>query len=106
MAHVAKSKPDGYTVLLALSSLVVLPEADKVLGRTPSFQVSALKPVTRFTADPTVLAVRAESPWKTYAEFVAAANAAPGKLNFGSSGNYGTMHIPMAMLMLGTGIKM
>src|ERR671912_2186839 len=80
MAHVAKSKPDGYTVLLALSSLVVLPEADKVLGRTPSFQVSDLKPVTRFTADPTVLAVRAESPWKTYAEFVAAANAAPGKL--------------------------
>jgi len=106
MAHVAKSKPDGYTVLLALSSLVVLPEADKVLGRTPAFQVSDLKPVARFTADPTVLVVRAESPWKTYAEFIAAAKAAPGKLNFGSSGNYGTMHIPMAMLMLGTDVKM
>ena len=106
MASVAKAKPDGYTVLLALSSLVVLPEADKVLGRTPAFQVADLKPVARFTADPTVLAVRAESPWKTYAEFIAAAKAAPGKLNFGSSGNYGTMHIPMAMLMLGTDTKM
>jgi len=106
MAHVAKSKPDGYTVLLALSSLVVLPEADKVLGRTPAFQVSDLKPIARFTADPTVLAVRAESPWKTYSEFIAAAKAAPGKLNFGSSGNYGTMHIPMAMLMLGADVKM
>ena len=106
MAHVAKSKPDGYTVLLALSSLVVLPEADKVLGRAPAFQVSDLKPVARFTADPTVLVVRAESPWKTYAEFIAAAKAAPGKINFGSSGNYGTMHIPMAMLMLGTDVKM
>ena len=106
MAHVAKSKPDGYTVLLALSSLVVLPEADKVLGRAPAFQVGDLKPVARFTADPTVLVVRAESPWKTYAEFIAAAKAAPGKINFGSSGNYGTMHIPMAMLMLGTDVKM
>ena len=106
MAHVAKSKPDGYTVLLALSSLVVLPEADKILGRAPSFQVSDLKPLARITADPTVLAVRADSPWKTYQEFIAAAKAAPGKLNFGSSGNYGTMHIPMAMLMLGTDVKM
>jgi tripartite-type tricarboxylate transporter receptor subunit TctC len=106
MAQVAKSKPDGYTVLLALSSLVVLPEADKILGRAPSFQVGDLKPLARITADPTVLAVRADSPWKTYQEFIAAAKAAPGKLNFGSSGNYGTMHIPMAMLMLGTDVKM
>ena len=106
MAHVAKSKPDGYTVLLALSSLVVLPEADRVLGRAPAFQVRDLKPVARFTADPTVLVVRAESPWRTYQEFIAAAKASPGKLNFGSSGNYGTMHIPMAMLMLGTDVTM
>ena len=106
MAQVAKAKADGYTVLLALSSLVVLPEADKVLGRAPAFQVRDLKPVARFTADPTVLAVRAESPWKTYAEFIAAAKASPGKLNFGSSGNYGTMHIPMAMLGLSADVKM
>jgi tripartite-type tricarboxylate transporter receptor subunit TctC len=106
MAHVAKAKPDGYTILMALSSLVILPEADKVLGRTPSFQVKDLKPVARITADPTVLAVRADSPWKTYAEFIAAAKAAPGKINFGSSGNYGTMHIPMMMLSLGADVKM
>jgi tripartite-type tricarboxylate transporter receptor subunit TctC len=106
MAHVAKARADGYTVLMALSSLVVLPEADKVLGRAPAFQVKDLKPIARFTADPTVLAVRADSPWKTYAEFVAYAKANPGKLNFGSSGNYGTMHIPMAMLMLGSGTQM
>jgi tripartite-type tricarboxylate transporter receptor subunit TctC len=91
---------------MALSSLVVLPEADKVMGRAPSFQVKDLKPLARFTADPTVLAVRADSPWKTYQEFLAYAKANPGKLNFGSSGNYGTMHIPMAMLMLGADVKM
>ncbi len=106
MAHVAKAKPDGYTVLMSLSSYTVLPEADKVMGRTPQYQLADLKPIARFTADPTVLAVRAESPWKTYAEFVAAARAAPGKLTFGSSGNYGTMHMPMAMLELQQGVKL
>ena len=106
MAHVAKAKPDGYTVLMSLSSYTVLPEADKVLGRTPQYQLADLRPIARFTADPTVLAVRAESPWKTYAEFIAAARAAPGKLTFGSSGNYGTMHMPMAMLELQQGVKL
>ena len=106
MAHAAKAKPDGYTVLMALSSYTVLPEADKVLGRTPQYQLADLKPVARVTADPTVLAVCAESPWKTYAEFIAAARAAPGKITFGSSGNYGTMHMPMAMLALSQGVQM
>ena len=106
MAQVARSKPDGYTILMALSSLVVLPEADKVQGRAPAFQVKDLKPIARFTADPTVLAVRADAPYKSYQELVAYAKANPGKLNFGSSGNYGTMHIPMAMLMLETDARM
>ena len=106
MAYAAKAKPDGYTVLMALSSYTVLPEADKVLGRTPQYQLADLKPVARVTADPTVLAVRADSPWKTYAEFIAAARAAPGRITFGSSGNYGTMHMPMAMLALAQGVQM
>jgi len=106
MGLAAKAKPDGYTVLLALASYTVLPEADKVLGRAPQYQLADLKPIARFTADPTVLAVRAESPWKTYAEFIAAAKAAPGKLTFGSSGNYGTMHMPMAMLALDRGVEL
>ena len=106
MGLAAKSKPDGYTVLLALASYTVLPEADKVLGRAPQYQLADLKPIARFTADPTVLAVRAESPWRTYAEFVAAAKAEPGKLTFGSSGNYGTMHMPMAMLALDRDVKL
>jgi tripartite-type tricarboxylate transporter receptor subunit TctC len=106
MGIAAKAKPDGYTVLLALASYTVLPEADKVLGRAPQYQLADLRPIARFTADPTVLAVRAESPWKTYAEFIAAAKAAPGKLTFGSSGNYGTMHMPMAMLALDRGVEL
>ena len=106
MAFVAKAKPDGYTLLLALSSISVIPEADKVLGRAPMFHLDQLLPIARFTADPVVLAVRAESPWKTYAEFVAFAKANPKKLNYGSSGNYGTMHVPMEMLASSAGVAL
>jgi tripartite-type tricarboxylate transporter receptor subunit TctC len=102
MAQVAKSRPDGYTLLMSLSSLVVLPEADKILQRAPMFQVNQLKPIARFTADPTVLVVRGDSPWKTYAEFMAYAKANPGRISFGSSGNYGTMHVPMEQLKAAT----
>lgn len=102
MAQVAKSKGDGYTVLMSLSSLVVLPEADKILQRPPMFQVNQLKAIARFTADPTVLVVRADSPWKSYAEFMAYVKSNPGKISFGSSGNYGTMHVPMEQLKAAT----
>ena len=98
MAQVAKAKPDGYTLLLALSSISIIPEADKVLGRSPLFTLDQLTPIARFTADPVVLAVRSESPWKTFADFIAYAKANPKKINYGSSGNYGTMHVPMEML--------
>ncbi len=67
MGYVAKAKPDGYTLLLALSSISILPEADKVTGRAPMYQLNQFVPIARFTADPTVLAVRADSPWKTLA---------------------------------------
>ena len=102
MGQVAKSKPDGYTLVMALSSFVVLPEADKLLKRAPMYQLDQLKPIARFTADPTVLVVRAESPWKTYAEFIAYVKANPAKVSFGSSGNYGTMHVPMEQLKAAT----
>ena len=71
MAQIAKAKPDGYTILLSLASLTVLPEADKILGREPMYQINQLKPIARFTADPTVFAVRADAPWKTLDEFIA-----------------------------------
>lgn len=98
MAQVAKSRADGYSLLMALSSVVVLPEADKVLKRPPMFTLEQLKAVARFTADPTVLVVRADSPWKTYRDFITAVRAKPGAVSFGSSGNYGTMHVPMEQL--------
>jgi len=106
MQYVARARPDGYTVLLALSSISIIPEADKVLGRDPMFQLNQLVPIARFTADPTVLAVRTDGPYKSVAELIEAAKKAPGTIPYGSSGNYGTMHVPMEMLTGAAGTKM
>ena len=102
----ARAPADGYTLLLSLSSISILPEADVILGRKPAFTLSQFKPIARFTADPTVLVVRAEAPWKTLADFVADAKKKPATYNYGSSGNYGTMHVPMEMLKAGAGFRM
>ena len=106
MGMAAKAPPDGYTVLMALSSYSVIPEADAVLGRAPMYSFSALRPIARITADPTVLAVRADAPWKSAKDFVEDAKKRPGAINYGSSGNYGTMHVPMEILAQNAGIKL
>ena len=102
----AKAAPDGYTVLMSLSSISILPEADAVIGRKPQYTLDQFVPIARFTADPTVLVVRADAPWKTLGEFVADMKKKPGAYNFGSAGNYGTMHVPMEMLKASAGFSM
>ena len=106
MAQVARAPADGYTLLMALSSISILPEAAKVLGQEPLYQLSQLKPIARFTADPTVLVVRADSPWTNLNEFIAAMRAKPGTYSYSSSGNYGTMHVPMEMLKQNANFRM
>jgi tripartite-type tricarboxylate transporter receptor subunit TctC len=102
----SRAPADGYTVLLSLSSISILPEADRILGRKPAYLLSQFRPIARFTADPTVLVVRADSKWKTFADFLADMRAHPGTYNYGSSGNYGTMHVPMEMLKAEAGFRM
>ena len=97
MAQVAKAKPDGYTIMMALSSISVIPEADKLLGRAPMYTLDQLAPIALISADPTILVVRAESPWKSVKEFVDDARRRPGAISYSSSGIYGTLHVAMAM---------
>src|SRR3989442_13735119 len=98
MQSVATSRPDGYTLLLALSSISIIPEADKIFGRPPAFTVEQFAPIALVSADPTVLVVRAESPWKTAREFIEDAQKRPGQMSYSSSGVYGTLHMAMALL--------
>ncbi len=106
MAYAAQAKADGYTMVMALSSLTVIPLADAVRERKPMYNLTDLRPIARFTADPTVLAINAKAPWKTLKDFVADVKNRPGVVNFGSSGNYGTMHVPMEMFAQEAGLKM
>jgi tripartite-type tricarboxylate transporter receptor subunit TctC len=103
IAAASRAPADGFTLLMSLSSISILPEADLLFGKKPAFTLNQFKPIARFTADPTVLVVRAEAPWKTLAEFVADSKKKPGGFNYGSSGNYGTMHVPMEMLKASAG---
>ncbi|WP_028356251.1 tripartite tricarboxylate transporter substrate binding protein [Bordetella petrii] len=106
IGQAARAAPDGYTVLMSLSSISILPEADKILGRNAAFQIDQFAPIARITADPTALVVRADAPWQTVQEFVADARRRPGALNYGSSGIYGSMHVPMEMFAAAAGIKL
>jgi len=106
MAQVAKAKPDGYTIMMALSSISVIPEADKLLGRAPMYTLDQLAPIALISADPTILVVRAESPWKTVKDFVDDAKKRPDAITYSSSGIYGTLHVAMAMLGDAAGITL
>jgi tripartite-type tricarboxylate transporter receptor subunit TctC len=105
-AAAARAEPDGYTLLMTLSSLAVLPEADRLFDRPIAYEVSQFAPIARVLADPTLLAVSASAPWKTVQDFVDDARKRPGEIPYGSSGPYGTLHIAMEMFAASAGIKL
>lgn len=105
-ALAARAAPDGYTILMALSSISVLPVADRLQGRTPAYELDQFAPIALISADPTVLVVRADGPYKTLKDFVDAAKAKPGTINYGSSGVYGTLHVAMEIFAGAAGIKL
>jgi tripartite-type tricarboxylate transporter receptor subunit TctC len=106
MSAVAKSAPDGYTILMGLSSISVFPVADRINGKAPSYEMKDFAPIALVTADPTVLVVRADGPYKTLRDFVAAAKANPGKINYSSAGVYSTLHVAMEIFAHAAGIDL
>src|SRR6266480_1927783 len=77
-AQAARAEADVYTLLMTLSSLAVLPEADRLFDRPVGYEVSQFTPVARVLAAPTLLAVPASAPWRTLQEFVDNARKRPG----------------------------
>jgi tripartite-type tricarboxylate transporter receptor subunit TctC len=67
-AFAARAEPDGHTLLMALSSMTFLPEAERLYHRKPSYELDQLIPIARVLADPAVLCVRSDAPWKTVAD--------------------------------------
>jgi tripartite-type tricarboxylate transporter receptor subunit TctC len=106
MREVARAAPDGYTILMGLSSISIFPVSERVNGKQPNYELKDFAPIALVTADPTVLVVRADSPYKSVKDFVAAAKANPGKINYSSSGVYGTLHVAMEIFANAAGIKL
>jgi len=84
--HVAKSAPDGYTVVAATNSIVANPAG--ILRSVSYDPLRDFTPITRLAGTSYVLVVAADQPWKTLDDVVAHARANPGKLNY-ASGNLG-----------------
>src|SRR5205823_3802619 len=106
MASVARAAADGYTLLMSLSSISIFPVSDRINGKPPAYELKDFAPVALVTADPTVLVVRADSRYKTLKDFVDAAQANPGKINYSSSGVYGTLHVAMEIFANAAGIRL
>lgn len=104
-AAVARANPDGYTLLMALASMLVLPEADRLFARQVAYEVADLRPIARVLADPLMIAVRADAPWKTLADLAADARRRPGAIPYSSSGPYGALHVPIEMFAAAAGVR-
>lgn len=103
---VAVAKPDGYTILLTVFSISTIPEADRVAGRTPTFTRDQFVPIARLNADPTLLMVRADAPWKTVKELVEDAKKRPDEILYASAGPYTVAHMAMEVFMQAAGIRL
>jgi tripartite-type tricarboxylate transporter receptor subunit TctC len=103
---VANAKPDGYTLLMALSSISVIPEADKLFDRKPAYTLDQLTPIALISADPTILVVHPSLPVKTLKELIALAKAKSGQMSYSTSGIYGALHMPMEMFLHAANLKM
>jgi tripartite-type tricarboxylate transporter receptor subunit TctC len=102
----ARAEPDGHTLMMALSSMTFLPEAERLFDRKPSYEYDQLIPIARVLADPGVLCVRSDASWKSVADLVEDAKRRPGQISFSSSGNYGAAHVPFEMFQQAAGIKL
>ncbi len=99
----ANAKPDGYTLLLHITSITGFAEVDRLFDRQPKFTMADFIPIARFVADPCVLLVNDQQPYKSLKELTDDAKKRPNEIIFSSSGLYGALHIPMALYMKAAG---
>jgi tripartite-type tricarboxylate transporter receptor subunit TctC len=100
---VAKSKPDGYTLLLTASPFVISPHVYKSM---PYNALADFVPVIRIATGPYVLVVHPSLGVKSVKELIALAKKQPGKIDFASSGNGGAQHLVTELFMYLAGIKL
>src|SRR5690349_20386310 len=98
----ASSAPDGYTQTLTLNTTLT---SDNILSGKGGLDTErAFAPITVVAATSQLLVVNASLPAKSVQEFIALVKAQPGKLNYGSSGPGGSLHLAMELFKFRTGI--
>ena len=102
----ANAKPDGYTLLSHITSISGFAEVDKLFGRQPKFTRDNFIPIARFVADPCVIIVNDQQPYKNLQEFVDDAKKRPNGIIMSSSGLYGALHLPMQLFNKAAGIQL
>jgi tripartite-type tricarboxylate transporter receptor subunit TctC len=101
---VATSPPDGYTLLAGnTSTLAAIPAVSESAGYDP---VKDFAPIIRINEGFQILVVHPDSPWRTVKEFVEAAKANPGKINYGHTGPGGLPHLAGELFQLRSGAKL
>ena len=101
-AAVAKSAPDGYTLLVNSSAHTVNPA---IYAQLPYDTLKDFTDIAPLAIQPNVLVVNATSPYKTVADLVAAAKAKPGAINFGHAGVGSGTHLSTERFIAGSGVK-
>jgi len=101
----ANARPDGYTLLSHNNGISSYAEVDKLFGRAPKTTRADFIPLGRLCADPVLVLVNEQQPYKTLAEFVDAAKKNPEKIVYSSGGFYGASHLPVALLEHAAGLK-
>jgi tripartite-type tricarboxylate transporter receptor subunit TctC len=94
----ANAKPDGYTLLSHNTGLSGYAEVDKLFDRPVKTSRADFIPLARLIADPCVLLVNDQQPYKTLKDFVDDAKKRPDTIVYSSGGLYGATHLPIAML--------
>ena len=101
---VAKSAPDGYTLLLGSNGpLTNAPVLQARLAYDPARDFAAIAMISR---SPVTLSVRADSPWRSVADVLAAARARPGDISIGSSGQGSATHFLIEQMMVAAGVRL
>jgi tripartite-type tricarboxylate transporter receptor subunit TctC len=102
--YVALAKPDGYTLLFGGTASYVINTRE--LRPTQAYDPSSFVPVSLVTTAPNVLVVNLKVPATSTQELIAYAKANPGKLNYGSQGEYSTQQLSVGLLTSMTGTDM
>jgi tripartite-type tricarboxylate transporter receptor subunit TctC len=102
-ASVAKSAPDGYTILVVSSSYAINPS---LYANLPFDPQKDLQPVSLLAEAPFILVVHPSLPVKSVKELVALAKAKPGMLTFGSGGTGSSGHLAGALFETAAGVKL